>query len=99
MFARGGGRRLNGFLPAQSVYADFYSITLDTRFEEFIRSQVESGRFRSASEVIRAGLRALENEQTRLDALQSLIDEGDRSGLATYSVGDIMTELDREGGK
>ncbi|MDP1607563.1 MAG: type II toxin-antitoxin system ParD family antitoxin [Rhodocyclaceae bacterium] len=61
------------------------SVALSPRFEHFIRDQVESGRFNNASEVVRAGLRLLEDQQTRaalqMDALRAAIASG-MSGMA-----------------
>lgn len=39
------------------------SVTVGERFEKFVKEQVASGRFNNASEVVRAGLRLLENEE------------------------------------
>jgi antitoxin ParD1/3/4 len=56
------------------------SITISEHFEGFIASQIESGRYETASEVIRAGLRMLEDYesgyQRHLEALREHIDEG-----------------------
>jgi antitoxin ParD1/3/4 len=46
-------------------------------FEAFVARQVECGRFDNASEVIRAGLRLLEDHENRMAELRALIDEGD----------------------
>lgn len=56
------------------------SISLDAHFAEFLASQVASGRYRSASEVVRAGLRLLEDEETHLAALRAALVEGEQSG-------------------
>lgn len=56
------------------------SISLGDYFSGFVDAQVASGRFASASEVIRAGLRLLEADQAKLDRLRELIREGDESG-------------------
>jgi len=53
------------------------SYVVGERFEKFIARQVDIGRFNNASEVVRAGLRLLEDEETRLEELRRLIDEGD----------------------
>jgi len=60
------------------------SYVVGERFERFISRQVESGRFNNASEVVRAGLRLLEDEETRLAELRRLIDEGDAELAAGY---------------
>lgn len=58
------------------------SVALGEHFTAFAAEQVESGRYGSTSEVIRAGLRLLEDEQRRMDALREAIREGDESGPA-----------------
>ena len=56
------------------------SVALGNHFEEFIKEQLESGRFNNASEVVRAGLRLLEDEeklrQIRNAELKAAIQEG-----------------------
>lgn len=56
------------------------SIQLNDHWQTFITAQVESGRFASASEVVREGLRLAEERQKRIDRLNALIDEGEASG-------------------
>ena len=70
------------------------SITLGEHFDGFITGQVESGRFNSASEVVRAGLRLLENSETKLQALRNMLKEGEQSGIADYSYDSFIAELD-----
>lgn len=48
------------------------------------------------SEVIRAGLRKLEDEERKLKTLRALIEEGRASGEAEYSYDSLMHELDDE---
>ncbi len=57
------------------------SISLGDHFENFVDSKVSAGRFKNASEVIRAGLRLLEEEETKIIALRKAIDEGFESGF------------------
>lgn len=58
------------------------SISLGNHFENFIESTVSKGRFNNASEVVRAGLRLLEEEENRIAVLRNAIQEGIDSGRA-----------------
>lgn len=58
------------------------SISLGDHFEGFIDSQIESGRYGSASEVVRASLRLLEEHEKRIGALRDALIVGERSGDA-----------------
>lgn len=53
------------------------SFVIGEHFETFISDQISSGRFNNASEVVRAGLRLLERDETKLAELRRLIKEGD----------------------
>lgn len=59
------------------------SVALGTYFENFIQSRIAQGRYNNASEVIRAGLRLLEENESRLLELKAAIKEGIESGEAT----------------
>ena len=52
------------------------SISLGSHFDEFIKSQVSDGRYKNVSEVIRAGLRILEDEESKTKALKAAIQKG-----------------------
>lgn len=52
------------------------SISLGNYFDQFVSSQVSAGRYKNVSEVIRAGLRLLENEESKAIALKNAIQEG-----------------------
>jgi antitoxin ParD1/3/4 len=58
------------------------SISLGNYFDEFIKSRINAGRYKNASEMIRAGLRLLEEEETRYAALKQALQEGIDSGMA-----------------
>lgn len=55
------------------------SVTLGEHFDEFVLAQVKEGRFQSVSEVIRAGLRKLEEDETRLILLRAKLQAGELS--------------------
>ena len=58
------------------------SISLGEYFEQFVNVQVSKGRYKNVSEVIRAGLRLLENEESKVISLRNAIQEGIDSGIA-----------------
>jgi antitoxin ParD1/3/4 len=70
------------------------SISLGAHFEEFIAQQLQSGRYGSASEVVRTGLRLLEDVEARRQQLRALLAEGEQSGFANYNYNALMDELD-----
>jgi antitoxin ParD1/3/4 len=72
------------------------SVTLGEHFEKFISEGVADGRFGSASEAIRAGLRLLEERETKLSLLRIALAEGENSGTADYSLKALIAELDSE---
>src|SRR3989304_8224102 len=69
------------------------SVTLGAHYEKFISQQVVQGRFGSASEAIRAGLRLLEERETRLSLLRRALIEGEESGPADYSLKGLINEI------
>ncbi len=72
------------------------SFTLGKHFDTFISEQLKKGRYASTSEVIRAALRLLEREETKLETLRKMLDEGEASNFATYSLKGLIEELDNE---
>lgn len=58
------------------------SVALGSYFEDFIKTKISQGRYNNASEVIRAGLRLLEENEERMMILKSAMDEGVKSGIA-----------------
>ena len=58
------------------------SISLGNYFDQFVHEQISEGRYKNVSEVIRAGLRLLENEESKMIALRKAIQEGIDSELA-----------------
>jgi antitoxin ParD1/3/4 len=72
------------------------SITLGDHFDGFITSQIQSGRYGSASEVIRSALRLLETQESKLNALRQSLLAGEQSGVADYELDAFIKELDGE---
>lgn len=56
------------------------SFSVGTHFSDFIEKQIHTGRYGSASDVIRAGLRLLEDHEVKLQALRAALIEGEESG-------------------
>ena len=52
------------------------SISLGNYFDQFIQTQISSGRYKNVSEIIRAGLRLLEDEESKVIVLKNAIQEG-----------------------
>ncbi len=59
------------------------SFSLDEHYSLFIEGEVASGRYRSASDVVRSALRLLEDRETQLRGLREALIEGERSGAST----------------
>jgi antitoxin ParD1/3/4 len=59
------------------------SFSIGEHFSEFVEEQVREGRYSSASDVVRAALRLLEEQETRLAALRAALIEGEQSGPST----------------
>lgn len=59
------------------------SISLGSYFEKFIEGKISEGRYKNASEMIRAALRLLEEEEIKVRTLKGAIQEGIESGYET----------------
>ena len=73
------------------------TVALTDRDDRFIADQIASGEYGNASEVVRAGLRLLEQEQLKLKALRQAIAQGDADLAAgrfkSYKAGELAHEL------
>ncbi|MEM5492557.1 type II toxin-antitoxin system ParD family antitoxin [Hoeflea sp. AS16] len=69
------------------------SVILGNHYEEFVGAQVGSGKYGSTSEVIRAGLRLLEERETAVSTLQAALVEGENSGLSARSPDEIISAV------
>jgi antitoxin ParD1/3/4 len=57
------------------------SILLGEHFEQFISTKISSGKYNSASEVIRTALRLLEAEEFKMKDLNKALSQGEKSGI------------------
>ena len=78
------------------------SYVVGNHYETFISRQVNGGRFNNASEVVRAGLRMLEDYETRLRNARTLIDAADEDiETKNYTIynktGDLANEVIKRG--
>jgi antitoxin ParD1/3/4 len=69
------------------------SFSIGEHFDQFIAAQLGDGRYGSASDVVRAGLRLLEEHETRLAALRAALADGEQSGVSARSVHDIWAAV------
>ncbi len=77
------------------------SLSLGEHWEVFIRNEVASGRYGSASEVVRSALRVLEERKTKLDVLRAHLAEGDGQAargefVQGYSLDKLIADADAE---
>lgn len=73
------------------------SFRLDEHYSAFIDDEVASGRYRSASDVVRAALRLLEDRETQLRALREALIEGEHIGPSTLFDFDAFLACRRAG--
>jgi len=69
------------------------SFSVGEHFSGFIEKQVKEGRYGSASDVVRAGLRLLEEHEAKLTALRAALIEGEESGDSDRNVLDIWADV------
>jgi len=77
------------------------SLSLGDHWETFIKNEISSGRYGSASEVVRDALRTLEERKSKLDALRSHLARGAgqaNSGnfIEDFSMDGLIQDLDKE---
>ena len=77
------------------------SLSLGEHWEVFIKTEIASGRYGSASEVVRDALRAMEERKSKLDALRSHLAQGAEQARAgefvdNFTMDTLISDLDNE---
>ena len=76
------------------------SITLGEHFDAFVNEKIAEGRFQSVSEAVRAGLRRLEEDELKLEALRAKLAAGEGSALVEdFSPAGFLAEMRKKHGK
>jgi antitoxin ParD1/3/4 len=76
------------------------SVTLGEHFDSFVNKKIAEGRFQSVSEAVRAGLRLLEEDELKLEALRAKLAAGEASALVEdFSPARFLTEMREKHGK
>ncbi|MGR9052625.1 MAG: type II toxin-antitoxin system ParD family antitoxin [Gammaproteobacteria bacterium] len=76
------------------------SVTLGEHFDKFVEEKINEGRFQSVSEVIRAGLRKLEEDEVKLNALKKKLQAGENSPLIdNFNGEEFLASLHKKYGK
>lgn len=76
------------------------SVTLGEHFEAFVNKKIAQGRFQSVSEAVRAGLRRLEEDELKLEALRAKLQAGEASPLVEdFSPREFLAEMRAKYGK
>jgi antitoxin ParD1/3/4 len=68
------------------------SVTLGEHFDDFVLEKINQGRFQTVSEVVRAGLRKLEEDETKLQVLRDKLQVGEDSPLIADFNGQTFLE-------
>lgn len=69
------------------------SFTLGEHFDGFVARELASGRYASASEVVREALRLLEERRAKMEAVRQALVDGERSGPGRSLTRDVVSEI------
>jgi antitoxin ParD1/3/4 len=73
------------------------SVTLGEHFDKFVVEKINEGRFQSVSEVVRAGLRKLEEDEAKLQVLRRKLQAGESSPLVdSFDGEDFLTAMNKK---
>lgn len=74
------------------------SMTLGPHWEQFLKDQVASGAYSSASEVVREALRDLEEKRRKIENLRQYIQEGEDSGFVDWNPDEFQRRVSEKYG-
>ena len=73
------------------------TVELGHHFNTFVDRQIEQGKYQSSDDVLRAGLRLLEAQEAKLEALRAALIEGEESGPAMpFDIEEFLEEMRSE---
>jgi antitoxin ParD1/3/4 len=73
------------------------SVTLGEHFDKFVADKINEGRFQSVSEIVRAGLRKLEEDEAKLTVLRRKLQAGEQSPIVENFDGEVfLTRLHKK---
>jgi antitoxin ParD1/3/4 len=73
------------------------SVTLGEHFDKFVADKISEGRFQSVSEIVRAGLRKLEEDEAKLTALRRKLQAGEESPVVeNFESEDFLSRLHKK---
>ena len=72
------------------------TLVLGTHLDEFVQASVATGRYNNVSEVIRAGVRLLEEREKALQQLDEALQEGEMSGYSVMTKEELIEETENE---
>ena len=70
------------------------AVNLDPHFQKFIANQIKAGHYSSVTDAVHLGLRLLENYETKRNILRQALKDGEESDVVSYSIQDILNQLD-----
>lgn len=74
-------------------------MTLGDHYSQFVADQITSGKYETASEVMRAGLRLLEERDAQLTALNAALQAGEESGLKEFNLRSFLDRAKEQRGR
>jgi antitoxin ParD1/3/4 len=75
------------------------TLRLESYFLAFMEEMVAKGRFSSPNAVVQAGLRLLEESESRTEALRAALQDGEDSGWTdSFSLDEFLAQMHKQAG-